>query len=123
MYYLVKVLLYHGMILNMKKELLGYTLLNTIVIIILFIIILPLLETVINNKILTSGIIISVFVVYTICIEYYKFKKPKRWMTSGGLGTMGFGLPAAIGVQLANPGKLVVDIAGEASILIVDCLV
>jgi acetolactate synthase-1/2/3 large subunit len=38
-------------------------------------------------------------------------------MTSGGLGTMGFGLPAAIGVQLANPGKLVVDIAGEASIL------
>ncbi|MEY4389481.1 MAG: hypothetical protein RLZZ167_117, partial [Pseudomonadota bacterium] len=49
--------------------------------------------------------------------QYYKFKKPKRWMTSGGLGTMGFGLPAAIGVQLANPGKLVVDIAGEASIL------
>ena len=49
--------------------------------------------------------------------QYYKFTKPKRWMTSGGLGTMGFGLPAAIGVQLANPGKLVVDIAGEASIL------
>ena len=49
--------------------------------------------------------------------QYYKFQKPKRWMTSGGLGTMGFGLPAAIGVQLANPGKLVVDIAGEASIL------
>ena len=49
--------------------------------------------------------------------QYYKFRKPKRWMTSGGLGTMGFGLPAAIGVQLANPGKLVVDIAGEASIL------
>ena len=49
--------------------------------------------------------------------QYYKFKKPKRWMTSGGLGTMGFGLPAAIGVQLANPGKLVVDVAGEASIL------
>jgi len=49
--------------------------------------------------------------------QYYKFPKPKRWMTSGGLGTMGFGLPAAIGVQLANPGKLVVDIAGEASIL------
>ncbi|MFM2336299.1 MAG: hypothetical protein RIR13_173, partial [Pseudomonadota bacterium] len=49
--------------------------------------------------------------------QYYKFNKPKRWMTSGGLGTMGFGLPAAIGVQLANPGKLVVDVAGEASIL------
>ncbi len=49
--------------------------------------------------------------------QYYKFQRPKRWMTSGGLGTMGFGLPAAIGVQLANPGKLVVDIAGEASIL------
>ena len=49
--------------------------------------------------------------------QYYKFKKPNRWMTSGGLGTMGFGLPAAIGVQIANPGKLVVDIAGEASVL------
>ena len=49
--------------------------------------------------------------------QYYKFNKPNRWMTSGGLGTMGFGLPAAIGVQLANPGKLVVDVAGEASVL------
>ena len=49
--------------------------------------------------------------------QYYKFNKPNRWMTSGGLGTMGFGLPAAIGVQVANPGKLVVDIAGEASVL------
>ena len=49
--------------------------------------------------------------------QYYKFDKPNRWMTSGGLGTMGFGLPAAIGVQIANPGKLVVDIAGEASVL------
>ena len=49
--------------------------------------------------------------------QYYKFKKPNRWMTSGGLGTMGYGLPAAIGTQLANPGKLVVDVAGEASIL------
>ncbi len=49
--------------------------------------------------------------------QYYKFKKPNRWMTSGGLGTMGYGLPAAIGTQLANPGKLVVDIAGDASIL------
>ena len=49
--------------------------------------------------------------------QHYKFDKPNRWMTSGGLGTMGFGLPAAIGVQLAHPGKLVVDIAGEASVL------
>jgi len=49
--------------------------------------------------------------------QYYKFNKPNRWMTSGGLGTMGFGLPAAIGVQIANPGKLVIDIAGEASVL------
>jgi acetolactate synthase-1/2/3 large subunit len=49
--------------------------------------------------------------------QYYKFNKPNRWMTSGGLGTMGFGLPAAIGVQVANPGKLVIDIAGEASVL------
>ena len=49
--------------------------------------------------------------------QYYKFNQPNRWMTSGGLGTMGFGLPAAIGVQIANPGKLVVDIAGEASVL------
>ena len=49
--------------------------------------------------------------------QHYKFDKPNRWMTSGGLGTMGYGLPAAIGVQIANPGKLVVDIAGEASVL------
>jgi acetolactate synthase I/II/III large subunit len=49
--------------------------------------------------------------------QYFGFDKPNRWMTSGGLGTMGYGLPAAIGVQLANPGALVVDIAGEASIL------
>ena len=49
--------------------------------------------------------------------QFYKFDKPNRWMTSGGLGTMGYGLPAAIGTQIANPGKLVVDIAGEASIL------
>ena len=49
--------------------------------------------------------------------QFYKFNKPNRWMTSGGLGTMGYGLPAAIGTQVANPGKLVVDIAGEASIL------
>jgi acetolactate synthase I/II/III large subunit len=49
--------------------------------------------------------------------QHYKFSKPNRWMTSGGLGTMGYGLPAAIGVQVAHPNKLVVDIAGEASIL------
>ena len=49
--------------------------------------------------------------------QHYKFDKPNRWMTSGGLGTMGYGLPAAIGVQIANPGKLVIDIAGEASVL------
>jgi acetolactate synthase-1/2/3 large subunit len=49
--------------------------------------------------------------------QHYKFDKPNRWMTSGGLGTMGYGLPAAIGVQVANPDKLVIDIAGEASIL------
>ena len=49
--------------------------------------------------------------------QHYKFNKPNRWMTSGGLGTMGYGLPAAIGVQVAHPDKLVIDIAGEASIL------
>ena len=49
--------------------------------------------------------------------QYYKFSKPNRWITSGGLGTMGFGLPAAIGAQVAHPDKLVIDIAGEASIL------
>ena len=49
--------------------------------------------------------------------QYYQFDQPNRWLTSGGLGTMGYGLPAAIGAQLANPGKLVIDVAGEASIL------
>ena len=49
--------------------------------------------------------------------QHYKFDKPNRWMTSGGLGTMGYGLPAAVGVQIAHPNKLVVDIAGEASVL------
>ena len=49
--------------------------------------------------------------------QHYKFNKPNRWMTSGGLGTMGYCLPAAVGVQVANPGKLVIDIAGEASVL------
>jgi acetolactate synthase-1/2/3 large subunit len=49
--------------------------------------------------------------------QYYNFDKPNHWMTSGGLGTMGYGLPAAMGVQIAHPDALVVDIAGEASTL------
>jgi acetolactate synthase-1/2/3 large subunit len=49
--------------------------------------------------------------------QYFKFQEPNRWMTSGGLGTMGYGLPAAVGVQLAHPHSLVIDIAGEASVL------
>jgi acetolactate synthase I/II/III large subunit len=48
--------------------------------------------------------------------QYFKFEAPNRWMTSGGLGTMGYGLPAAVGVQLAHPDSLVIDIAGEASV-------
>ncbi len=49
--------------------------------------------------------------------QYIKFEEPNRWMTSGGLGTMGYGLPAAMGVQIAHPDALVIDVAGEASIL------
>jgi acetolactate synthase I/II/III large subunit len=49
--------------------------------------------------------------------QFYQFQEPRRWMTSGGLGTMGYGLPAAVGVQLAHPNALVIDIAGEASVL------
>jgi acetolactate synthase-1/2/3 large subunit len=49
--------------------------------------------------------------------QFFRFEEPHRWMTSGGLGTMGYGLPAAVGVQLAHPGALVIDIAGEASVL------
>ena len=48
--------------------------------------------------------------------QYFRFDEPNRWMTSGGLGTMGYGLPAAVGVQMAHPGSLVIDIAGEASV-------
>jgi acetolactate synthase-1/2/3 large subunit len=48
--------------------------------------------------------------------QFYHFEEPNRWMTSGGLGTMGYGLPAAVGVQLAHPKSLVIDIAGEASV-------
>jgi acetolactate synthase I/II/III large subunit len=48
--------------------------------------------------------------------QYYKFDKPRRWINSGGLGTMGFGLPAAMGVQLVNPGATVACVTGEASI-------
>ncbi|MBD22960.1 MAG: acetolactate synthase 3 large subunit [Alphaproteobacteria bacterium] len=49
--------------------------------------------------------------------QFIEFNKPKHWMTSGGLGTMGYGLPAAMGVQIAHPKGLVIDVAGEASIL------
>jgi acetolactate synthase I/II/III large subunit len=49
--------------------------------------------------------------------QFYQFQEPNRWMTSGGLGTMGYGLPASVGVQLAHPDSLVIDIAGEASVM------
>ncbi len=49
--------------------------------------------------------------------QFLKFESPRHWMTSGGLGTMGYGLPAAIGAQVAHPKALVVDVAGEASIM------
>ncbi|MFT8445417.1 biosynthetic-type acetolactate synthase large subunit [Acetobacter orientalis] len=49
--------------------------------------------------------------------QFFKFDEPNRWLTSGGLGTMGYGLPAAVGAQVAHPNALVLDIAGEASTL------
>ena len=49
--------------------------------------------------------------------QYLKFEEPNRWMTSGGLGTMGYGFPAAMGVQVAHPDSLVIDVAGEASLM------
>jgi acetolactate synthase-1/2/3 large subunit len=49
--------------------------------------------------------------------QFFRFEEPNRWMTSGGLGTMGYGLPSAVGVQVAHPKSLVVDIAGDASVL------
>ena len=49
--------------------------------------------------------------------QFFKFEEPNRWMTSGGLGTMGYGFPAALGVQVAHPDSLVIDVAGEASFL------
>jgi acetolactate synthase-1/2/3 large subunit len=48
--------------------------------------------------------------------QYFDFRRPRQWLTSGSMGTMGFGLPAAIGAQFANPGKLVIDVDGDASI-------
>ncbi len=49
--------------------------------------------------------------------QFFHFDEPNRWMTSGGLGTMGYGLPAAVGVQAAHPGSLVIDIGGDGSVL------
>jgi len=50
------------------------------------------------------------------CAQYLPFEQPHRWLTSGGAGTMGYGLPAAIGAQVADPGRLVVCVSGDASV-------
>ena len=50
------------------------------------------------------------------CAQYFDFKHPRTWISSGSMGTMGFGLPAAVGAQVANPGKLVIDVDGDGSI-------
>ncbi len=49
--------------------------------------------------------------------QYLKFERPNRWLTSGGAGTMGYGLPAAVGAQIAHPGRTVVCVSGDASVL------
>lgn len=49
--------------------------------------------------------------------QFYKFKKPRQWLTSGGLGAMGFGLPAAMGAAVANPEAVVVDVDGDGSFM------
>src|SRR5207237_10533952 len=49
--------------------------------------------------------------------QYWRFRTPRTWITSGGLGSMGFGLPAALGAQAAHPGRLVIDIDGDGSFL------
>ena len=53
------------------------------------------------------------------CAQYYNFSKPRRWINSGGLGTMGFGLPAAIGAKVAKPDETVVCLAGDGSLVMV----
>jgi len=47
--------------------------------------------------------------------QYFRFREPRQWLTSGSMGTMGFGLPAAVGAQFARRGRLVIDVDGDAS--------